>query len=64
MPEEPRDLDALWTDEQLTQALERGYRRAVERHRRLGQSMVSWENGKVVVVPPEDLPRYRPDASA
>ena len=29
---------------------------AIERHRRLGQSIAVWKDGKVVVVPPEEIP--------
>ena len=29
---------------------------AIERHRRLGQSIAVWKDGKVVIVPPEEIP--------
>ena len=28
---------------------------AIERHRRLGESIVIWRDGKVVIVPPEEI---------
>jgi len=30
--------------------------RAIERHRRMGESIVIWRDGKVVIVPPEEIP--------
>ena len=29
---------------------------ALERHRRLGESIAIWKDGQVVIVPPEDIP--------
>ncbi len=55
--QEPRDLDELWTDEQITSALAQGHWENVERHRLLGLPMVSWGGKNVILVPPEKLPR-------
>ncbi len=38
--------------------------RAIERHRRLGESIVVWRDGKVVVVPPEEIEPRSPSAEA
>ncbi len=41
-------------DEALTSAV----REAVERKRRLGQHVIIWRDGKVVRLPPEEIPPY------
>lgn len=33
---------------------------AIEDHRRLGQSIVVWRDGRVVIVPPEEIPPMDP----
>jgi hypothetical protein len=33
---------------------------AIEEHRRMGRSIVVWQDGKVVTVPPEDIPVTTP----
>lgn len=42
----------------ITRALERAYRYAMWRHKRLGQPVVSWRDGKVVIIPPEEIPDF------
>ena len=39
----------------IDRALREGVRAAVLRHQKLGQSIVIWRDGKVVVVPPERI---------
>ena len=39
----------------LTAAITRGVRRAVVEHARLGRSVATWKDGKVVLVPPEEI---------
>ena len=34
----------------------RAVRKALLRHKQLGLPIVSWEGGKVVVIPPEEIP--------
>jgi len=50
------DIAALVSDEKVvTEALRKGAREAMKRHIAAGVPMVSWENGKVVEIPPEKL---------
>ena len=49
----PIDFD---NDEEVDQALGVAVRDALRLHKRLGQSVVVWQNGKVVWVAPEDIP--------
>jgi len=37
-------------------ALRSGVREALARHKRAGQSVAVWQDGRVVVVPPEEIP--------
>ena len=39
----------------ITEALRKGVREALLRHKKLGESIVIWRDGKVVVVPPEEI---------
>jgi hypothetical protein len=48
------DLDNL-DPEEVVEAIEEGRRRALLVHKKLGQSIAIWENGKVVIVPPEEI---------
>ena len=50
------DIDALIGDEAVvTRALRKGAREAMKRHIAAGVPMISWEDGKVVEIPPEKL---------
>ena len=42
----------------IDKALTSAVREAVERHRRLGQHVIIWRDGKVVRLPPEEIPPY------
>ncbi|MBK7878106.1 MAG: hypothetical protein IPJ77_20805 [Planctomycetes bacterium] len=55
---EPRpDVDALLRDEAVvTAALAKGVRKALLEHKKLGHSIAVWQDGKVVVLPPEAIP--------
>ena len=48
------DLDDL-DPEEVIEAIDEGRRRALLIHKKLGQSIAIWEDGKVVIVPPEDI---------
>jgi len=48
------DLDDIDPDE-VMEAIAEGSRRALLAHKRAGQSVAIWENGKVVIVPPEEI---------
>lgn len=39
----------------IERALREGTRAALIRHKKLGQSIVVWRDGKVVIVPPEKI---------
>jgi len=40
----------------IDEALTRGIREALLRHKRLGQSIAIWRNGRPVLIPPEEIP--------
>jgi len=42
-------------------AIRLGVRRALWRHKQLGQSVAIWEDGKVVILKPEDIPIDSPE---
>ncbi len=54
-PMKPEQID-LDNDEEVNQALGTAVRKALREHKRLGQSVVVWQDGKVVTVAPEDIP--------
>ena len=41
---------------EVDEALKRGVREALLRHKKLGQSIVVWQDGKVVEIPPDQIP--------
>ena len=44
---------------QIEAAMQKAVRQALRRHKLLGESVaVSDENGKVVILPPEEIPDY------
>ncbi len=45
----------------IDRALVRAVRKAIERHRRLGESICTLRDGKVVWIPPEEIPEYKPE---
>lgn len=51
----PKQID-LENDEQVNQALGTAVRNALREHKRLGQSVVVWQDGKVVTLAPDDIP--------
>ena len=42
--------------ERLLKSINKAIYEALERHRKLGESIAIWEDGKVVIVPPEKIP--------
>jgi hypothetical protein len=44
----------------IDDALRRAVQRALWEHKQLGQSIVVWEDGKIVVVPPEEIDVEKP----
>lgn len=51
------DIAAVFADgKAIERAMTQAVREAVLRHKRLGQSVFTWRDGKVVEIPPEDIP--------
>jgi hypothetical protein len=51
-----RDIEAIFTTPGLVKAaMDRGIRDALRRHKLLGESIAVWRDGKVVIVPPEEI---------
>jgi hypothetical protein len=49
-------MDELWEDGRaIDRALREAVREALLRHKKLGESIVIWKDGKVVWVPPEEI---------
>ena len=42
----------------LDRALQEGVRQALARHKKLGESVAVWRDGKVVVLQPEQIPEH------
>ena len=50
------DIEARWRDrEGMEAAMNRAIRQALLRHKRLGESIAVWRDGRVVIVPPEEI---------
>jgi hypothetical protein len=47
--------------EAVDRGLRRGVREALRRHKLLGQSVVVWQDGRPVVLQPEEIPDSEPD---
>jgi isoaspartyl peptidase/L-asparaginase-like protein (Ntn-hydrolase superfamily) len=56
-PQERRTIEELFRDgTEIDEALRRAVREALSRHKKLGNSIAVWRDGKVVIVPPEEIP--------
>jgi hypothetical protein len=57
MKVEPRFQEINLADqaEAIELVLQEGVRRALTIHKRLGNSIAIWKDGKVVIVPPEEI---------
>jgi len=40
----------------IDEAMKRAVRKAMLRHKLLGESVVGWRDGRVVIIPPEEIP--------
>jgi hypothetical protein len=60
-PAKSRQID-LDNDEEVNQALGTAVRNALRQHKRLGQSVVVWQDGQIVTLAPEDIPVDLTDA--
>jgi hypothetical protein len=59
---EVRDVRALFRDhDRVLGALRRGVRRALWRHKQLGQSIVVWRDGRVVEIPANEIEVEAPE---
>lgn len=57
-----RNIEELFRDhERVLEAMDRGVQRALWRHKQLGQSIVIWENGRVVEIAAEDIDVEEPE---
>ena len=51
-----KDIGAIMRDgKEVDRAMDRAFRRVVERHRLLGLPLVMWRDGRVVRVPAESI---------
>lgn len=59
----PVDIQALFADgKEIDAALREAARNAMIMHKRMGYPAVTWENGRVVWVPPEEIVVDEPPA--
>jgi hypothetical protein len=54
--ERPAEFGPFGDPAAIDRAVARGVREALLRHKRLGQSVVAWRDGRVVEIPPERIP--------
>jgi hypothetical protein len=51
------DIAAIFADgKAIDRAVNQAVREALIRHKRLGQSVFTWRDGRVVEIPPEEIP--------
>jgi hypothetical protein len=64
MKEAAKDkIDELFADgTAIDQALRRAVREALQRHRQAGFPVSAWREGKIVWIPPEEIPVHEPDS--
>ena len=51
----PRAPTPKFNGDEVIEAMQLAVSEAIARHKALGQSIVIWRDGKVVVVPPEEI---------
>jgi len=53
------DSEAAFRDvEPIVRAVDRAVRRALAQHKKMGNPVATWRDGKVVWVPPEEIPDF------
>jgi hypothetical protein len=52
--------ERLLFHQKIDAGVQAGIDLALEEHRRMGRSIVVWQDGKVVTIPPEDIPVMTP----
>ena len=55
-------LDVFGTPRLVEAAMQKAVRQALRRHKLLGESVAVSRDGKVVIVPPEEIPDYPEEA--
>lgn len=45
--------------EKINKGVQKAIEDAIEEHRRKNQSIAVWKNGKVVIIPPEEIPFHQ-----
>jgi hypothetical protein len=57
IPKRRRTIEEMMVDgTEIDEALRRAVREALIRHKKLGNPIAVWRDGKVVIVPPEEIP--------
>lgn len=57
-----RSIEERFCDREASlEAVKRGVRRALWRHKRLGQSVAVWRDDRVVLLAPQDIPVDSPE---
>jgi hypothetical protein len=51
-----KSIEEMTWSEKAEEALKRAVAKAIEEHRRMGVPIVLWKDGKVLIVPAEDIP--------
>jgi hypothetical protein len=51
-----KSVERFRDEQAVGHALQKAVDKALERHKRLGESVAVWQNGKVVILTPEELP--------
>jgi hypothetical protein len=46
--------------EEVEEILQQAVRAALDTHKRLGHSIAAWQDGQVVIIPPEQIPVVEP----
>ncbi len=54
--EEDRIAEAMRNPDIITEALAKGVRKALREHKLAGNPVAAWKDGKVVWIPPEEIP--------
>ena len=59
-----KDIENMDIVKRMEIGIRRGVSKALERHKKLGQSIVVWKDGKIVEIPPEEIkvPPYPDDS--
>lgn len=56
-PRRTKTIEELFEEgTEIDAALQRAVREALIRHKKLGESIAVWEDGKVVILPPDKIP--------